>query len=381
MEKESYIDMFIKLSEFISDAVIISKYDKCIGINKAAEKLFNIGEELKGKNVADIFAEHGANNTCNKLKNLGEKKTSFTPFIDKLTSSDGKNKQISVTFISTENHELLIILKDITRERIADKEIKYYSTISHELKTPINIVISSLKLLEIYTKNKNNFVRDDKVKQYINVIRRNCFRVIKIVDDIIDINKIEQGFFKIHLGNFDIVEIVKGLVLSCKEIFEMKGISIDFYSEFDKKIIACDREKIERVILNLLSNSFKFTNKGGYVKISMTKGDNGYIDISVEDNGQGIPSEMQNKVFNKFVQVESEENYCGTGIGLSLVKSIMEAHGGSVELESKYKEGSRFILKLPDRNIKGKKSEDLSYLKFYDDAISNKVNVEFSDIM
>lgn len=381
MEKESYIDMFIKLSEFISDAVIISKYNKCIGINKAAKELFNIGEELKGRNVADIFAKYGASNTCRRLKNLGEKEACFTPFNDQLTSSDGKSKQISVTFTNTEDNELLIILKDITKEKIADKEIKYYSTVSHELKTPINIVISSLKLLEIYTKNKNDFVRDDKVRQYINVIKRNCFRVIKIVNDIIDINKIEQGFFKIHLGNFDVVEVVKGIILSCKEIFEMKGISIDFYSEFDKKIIACDREKIERVVLNLLSNSFKFTSKGGYVKVSITKGDDNYIDISVEDNGLGIPSEMQKKVFNKFVQVESEENYCGTGIGLSLVKSIMEAHGGKVELESKYKEGSRFILKLPDRDVKDKEAEDLSYLKFYDDAISNKINIEFSDIM
>ena len=180
---------------------------------------------------------------------------------------------------------------------------------------------------------------------------QNCYRLSKIINNIVDLSKIEAGFFELNLSNNNIVEIVEEVVNSVIDYTDIKDLSIIFDTYIEEKIIACDPEKVERIILNLISNAIKFSNKGNKIYVNIQE-KNEFIEISVKDNGIGIEDNKLDMIFSRFKQVDKSlsRNAEGAGIGLSLVKAIVEKHKGSIYVESDIGKGSWFIVKLP--NIK-----------------------------
>ena len=164
--------------------------------------------------------------------------------------------------------------------------------------------------------------------------------------------------------------------MSVVDFIKSEGISIEFDTDVEEKIIACDVEKIERIILNLLSNSVKFTPDRGNIFIKITDGKE-FITISVRDTGIGIPKDMHEVIFERFRQVDKSisRNHEGSGIGLSLVKSLVELHGGIIKVESSYGHGSEFIIQLPVLHLK-----DTLLECDYELYNKGKVEMEFSDI-
>lgn len=255
-----------------------------------------------------------------------------------------------------------------------------FSIISHELKTPINIIYSSLQLLE--NSYKNNSILDT-VKlfvKYSEIMKQNCHRLIRMINNIIDMNKIEDGFSDLNLKNNNIIKSIEDITVSIVPYAELKNISVVFDTEIEEKITAFDQEKIERIMLNLLSNSIKFTKQGGHIDVCIYDKKN-YILILVRDTGAGIPQDMFEKIFNPFIQVDTSftRNAEGSGIGLSLVKSLVEMHQGEITVRSKLDIGSEFIIKLPinlvEKEVNEKRTKD-SDLKFN----AQKTKIEFSDI-
>lgn len=254
------------------------------------------------------------------------------------------------------------------------------SILSHELKTPLNIIFGSVQLLESWYKDSSFLPNTDAFMKYSNIMKQNCYRLTRLINNIVDMNKIELGFFTLHLKNNNIIKIIEDITLSVVEYASLKNISIVFDTEIEEKIISCDSEKIERIMLNLLSNAIKFTEAAGNVNISIYDRDE-YILISVKDNGMGIPKDMLEKIFDIFTQVDGSlrRNAEGSGIGLSIVKSLVEMHEGEVNVISQLGTGSEFIIKIPvkvivDDNIIGNQE---------DDRFSNcleKVKIEFSDV-
>jgi len=187
-----------------------------------------------------------------------------------------------------------------------------------------------------------------------------------------------SGFFRVNLSNENIVDVTENIVQSISEYINGKDISIIFDTNTEEKIIACDPEKIERVILNLISNAIKFTNKDGSIFVNLIdKGDT--VEIDVKDTGIGIEEKYLNNIFGRFEQVDKSlsRNVEGSGIGLSLVKSIIEMHDGKISVESKVGEGSIFKIELPVKTIE--ETEVVEQSK----ATNNKIemiNIEFSDI-
>ncbi|GFZ34410.1 hypothetical protein CSC2_49360 [Clostridium zeae] len=250
---------------------------------------------------------------------------------------------------------------------------EFIVNISHELRTPINVLYSSIQLIE-HTDIKNN---EDSVRNYLASMKGNVRRLIKLANNFIYISAIDTGYMKIKMGNYDIVEFVESLTLSTVDTANDKNIELVFDTEFEEKMIAFDSEKIERIMLNLLSNAFKYTKAGGHIEVVLSKEEQ-YVVISVKDDGEGIPEEMQAKIFDRFVRGTSSlvrENE-GSGIGLSLVKELVNMHGGKILLESKVKEGSTFKVYLPD-----KEKDDLDIN--LDDRLVNSENkeIEFSDLL
>ena len=172
----------------------------------------------------------------------------------------------------------------------------------------------------------------------INIIKQNCYRFTKLVNNIIDVSKIESGFLKLNLSNENIVNIIENIVQSVSDYIKVKGLNIVFDTNTEEKIIACDPDKVERIIINLISNAIKFTNASGSIFVNIIdKGDT--VEISVKDTGIGMDKKHLNNIFKRFHQVDKSlsRNTEGSGIGLSLVRSIVKLHGGKISAESKPK--------------------------------------------
>lgn len=253
----------------------------------------------------------------------------------------------------------------------------FFANISHELRTPLNIIYSSLQMLEniLLGKNQDN----GNMYKYLKMMRQNSFRLIKLVNNLIDMTKIDATIYVIKPLNCDIVNLVENITMSTAGYIESKGIFLIFDTDFEEKVISCDPEKIERIMLNLLSNSIKFTHAGGSIFVNIyMNGDE--VNISVKDTGIGIPDEMKELIFDRFIQVDKSinRNREGSGIGLSLVKSLVEMHNGSISVNSILGQGSEFIVSLPDVLTECNCGEE--YYKCLEDQRVERIGIEFSDI-
>ncbi|MGL5085177.1 MAG: sensor histidine kinase, partial [Clostridium sp.] len=194
----------------------------------------------------------------------------------------------------------------------------------------------------------------------------------------IDTTKIDSGSFCLSFVNYDIVKLVEDITLSTLPYIELKKLNIIFDTEIEQLEIKCDPYAIERIILNLLSNAIKFTNDYGNINVLISIKDT-YVCIKVNDDGIGIPRSMRDKIFEKFMQVDNALNRKkeGSGIGLSLVKSIVEMHSGRIFIDSTRMRGSEFVILLP--NIKTLENYDKSICNSYSPNTA-KISAEFSDI-
>lgn len=255
-----------------------------------------------------------------------------------------------------------------------------FSTMSHELKTPVNIIFSALQLLENSYECCSSMNTVDLFLKYSKIMKQNCYRLIRLINNVIDVNKIELGFWSINLRNDDIIRVIEDITLSVVEYAKLKNIELIFDTDEEEIMTAFDSEKLERIMLNLLSNSIKFTKSGGKINVNVyTKDDS--IFISVKDTGIGIPQDMIEKIFDPFTQVDTslKRNAEGSGIGLSLVKFLVQMHNGEITVKSQLDVGSEFIVKLPiklaeDKPIKQENEQDI----VNDNA--EKAQIELSDI-
>ena len=257
---------------------------------------------------------------------------------------------------------------------------EFFANLSHEFKTPLNIILGTMQLInKNIEKNNITYSENFNLRKYNNVIKQNSYRLLKLVNNLIDITRIDAGYYDIKMANYNIVEIIEDITMSITQYAQQKGIRLIFDTEKEEIIIGCDPDKIERIILNLLSNAIKYTDQGGEIKVSITS-NNEKVFVSVKDNGVGISERNLDKIFERFAQDSSSfSRRCeGSGIGLSLVKSLVEMHGGSITVNSKVNEGSEFRFELlnmkviEDKNIRS--LEEISCSKI------EKCDIEFSDI-
>ncbi|WP_195263019.1 HAMP domain-containing sensor histidine kinase [Clostridium sp. 1001275B_160808_H3] len=253
---------------------------------------------------------------------------------------------------------------------------EFFANISHEFKTPINIIYSSMQLLNLYKdKDEKEFMM--YYLKYKNNIRQNCLRSFKLIDNIIDVTKIKKGIYEANFKNINIVDLVEKITNSVAPYVEIKKIIILFDTDIEELIIKCDAYMLERIILNLLSNAIKFTPANGKIMVNIyNKIDN--VEIRVRDTGIGIPKEMKEKIFEKFIQVDKSLNRSteGSGIGLSLVKSLLDLMNGNIYLNTEYKDGSEFVVSLPKYRLI---EENNKYKEEYKLNVE-KISVELSDI-
>lgn len=253
---------------------------------------------------------------------------------------------------------------------------EFFANLSHELRTPINIIYSCIQLLNTSKNNKTNFA--SLYDKYEKTLKQNCFRMLRLVNNLIDITKIDSGFIKMDFINYDIIKLTEDITISVIPYVESKNIDIIFDTDCEELEIKCDPDKIERIILNLLSNAIKFTEPGGKIEVSIFTYKN-WVDIRVKDTGIGIPSHMKEFIFERFIQNDKSlnRNKEGSGIGLSLVKSLVELHNGKVFLRDSNELGSEFSVLLPNVKLENDIEENGS-LDYKTEV--EKISIEFADI-
>lgn len=253
---------------------------------------------------------------------------------------------------------------------------EFFANLSHELRTPINIIYSCIQLLNTSKNNKTNFA--SLYDKYEKTLKQNCFRMLRLVNNLIDITKIDSGFIKMDFINYDIIKLTEDITISVIPYVESKNIDIIFDTDCEELEIKCDPDKIERIILNLLSNAIKFTEPGGKIEVSIFT-DKNWVDIRVKDTGIGIPSHMKEFIFERFIQNDKSlnRNKEGSGIGLSLVKSLVELHNGKVFLRESNELGSEFSVLLPNVKLENDIEENGS-LDYKTEV--EKISIEFADI-
>lgn len=275
----------------------------------------------------------------------------------------------------------LLYKSEKKRREILENDIimkdEFITLITHELKTPINVIYSAIQLIEHIHMDKI----PESVRKLIGTIKLNTFRQLRIVNNLLDITRLNSNQFKLNLKNLDIVLLTKLITESVNIYAGQKDIKLSFETSIDSKNIMIDDEKYERIILNLLSNSIKFTTKGGSINVKVQENiDDNTIVIDVNDTGIGIPKEKYSKIFERFGQVDNNlsRRAEGSGIGLSLVKMLTDIMGGKILLDSEVSAGSTFTIVLPIEEGVGCESNG-GYLD-YDERLINTVDVEFSDI-
>lgn len=279
-----------------------------------------------------------------------------------------------------EQQELLYKSEKKQRE-LLEKDLvmkdEFITLITHEFKTPINVIYSAIQLIEHVHINKT----PEEVRNLIGSIKRNTFRQLRLVNNLLDITRLNSDQFKLNMKNVDIVFLTKLITESVKIYAEQKKINLYFKSNVSSRSTTLDDEKYERIILNLLSNAIKFTLEGGSIIVEVKENiKDKTISISVSDNGIGIPKEMNEMIFQRFAQVESNlsRQAEGSGIGLSLVKMLTDILDGNIELKSELDVGSTFTITLPIKE--SIVDEENEVFIDSDNRLINAINVEFSDI-
>ncbi|MFT5871867.1 MAG: two-component system sensor histidine kinase ChiS, partial [Clostridium sp.] len=256
----------------------------------------------------------------------------------------------------------------------------FFANLSHELRTPLNVICSTIQLIKSLDGSKK--LGEEKIKYYINIMNQNSLRLLRLINNIIDTTKIEANYISLQLKNGDIVYIVEEISQSVAEYIKNHGITLIFDTDVEEKTIAFDEEKIERIMLNLLSNAVKFTEKNGSILVNIfDKGD--FIEISIKDTGIGIPKDKLKFIFERFAQIDksTSRHNEGSGIGLALVKSLVEMHGGEIHAKSIEGKGSEFIITLPVRIVDTKQEENnLKNKEVFETNYKENLSIEFSDI-
>lgn len=264
--------------------------------------------------------------------------------------------------------------REVERQHDLDRmKLKFLTNLSHEFRTPISLIMAPVdKILE---QEGNHF----EVKEQASMIKRNTKRLLNLVNQLLDFRKMEEQELQLKTETQDLISFIEFTVDSFKELSQKEKIDFEFSSQTSSYITKFDADKIERILFNLLSNAFKFSNEGGKVSLNVVIEKENEVIIKVSDKGIGIPKELHNLIFTRFFQNNNNVSILnqGSGIGLSITKEFVQMHGGEIKVESELDKGTTFIIHFPF--IKLYETVDSFEIAQTNKEIEQFVNPEFKE--
>jgi len=253
----------------------------------------------------------------------------------------------------------------------------FFANISHEFRTPLTLILGQVESVM-----SSNIEAKEKGK--LHIANRNARRLLTLINQLLDLSKIEAGGIKLNAQRHNIVSFLKSLFYSFESLADSKNINLKFESESSNIPFSFDADKMEKIICNLISNAFKFTPENGEIKLTANI-TSSYLEIRIKDTGIGIPAESLPHIFNRFYQVDgsSTREQEGTGIGLALTKELVELHKGQIAVSSKVEEGTEFTIQFPigDLSDENENPYKLSAPNNLYDNITNVVDTSVSKLI
>ncbi len=343
---ENERDKFFALSMDILCVVGKDGYFK--RVNPSFEKLLGYSaQELLSTTLFDFIFHEDRERSLNELKKLSEGADTVN-FENRFLRKDGTYCWLSWNCPALEpgNDRLYAVARDITeRKKIDQMKNEFISTVSHELRTPLTSIRGSLGLVSGGLVG----IIPDQAKPLINIALNNCERLVRLINDILDIEKIESGKMEFRMSPLPLLPMLEQSIEMNRAYGQQYQVSFVLEKNDLNPVVNLDGDKLIQVMSNLLSNAAKFSLPDSVVKVKLTEQD-GKVRVSIIDQGSGIPEEFRTRIFTKFAQADSSDSRQkgGTGLGLNIVKAIIERMNGKIDFESEIGKGSTFYFELPE---------------------------------
>ena len=349
-------DRFRELLEAAPDAIMqVDAEGRISLLNRVTEEMFGYTRtELLGKPVEMLVPTARRENHVKHRGSYAHEPS--TRAMGAKLSLDGMRKdgscfpvEISLSPGGTPpDFHVTAIIRDVTERKAADERVRvmqrdFLASMSHELRTPLHTIIGFSELLGEELQGPLN----DKQKRFIGHIHKDSLHLLELINDILDLSKIESGRLTLRPEAFDLDTVVKESIATVRGLADAKHHVIESFVDLRRALVA-DRLRVKQVLVNLLSNAVKFTpDKGRIVVEAHARG--GKVTVSVSDTGIGIPATEHVSIFDKFHQVGATTKGIreGTGLGLAITKRLVEEHGGTIDVESTPGQGSRFSFTIP----------------------------------
>jgi PAS domain S-box-containing protein len=280
----------------------------------------------------------------------GDGNTRWFSSTGKMSEKDGKNKVYGSTIDITKNKnaEKSLIEAKVLAENADRTKSEFLATVSHELRTPLNSIIGFSQIL---SKNKSGNL-NDKERKYLSNILNSGKHLLELINDILDLSKIQADKAELDIETIDINEICEKVTPLIQSYISKKNLSFESIIDCTDTEIKADKTKLIQIMYNLIGNAAKFTPENGSISVNTKHIDDDFY-ISVTDTGIGIPADSKKEIFKNFKQVDSSNTrrYEGTGLGLALVKAYVEMHGGKIWVESELGKGSTFTFTIPQNRF------------------------------
>lgn len=235
-----------------------------------------------------------------------------------------------------------VLMEHKQEEELNEARIQFFMNISHEIRTPMTLILAPLEKLRAMD-------QDEEHQRNYNLIYQNAHRILRLINQLMDVRKIEKGQFSLDYKKIEIVDFLRNLYDVYETSARNRNIKFEFVHEgIDSLEADVDASSFDKILMNLLSNAFKFTSDGGQITMELSHGVEGLFTVAVTDSGVGVPDEEKTKVFKRFYSAKHQNGYIGTGIGLNLTALLVDLHNGSVKVvDNPAGQGSRFVVNLP----------------------------------
>ena len=388
---EYYKIIYEQLLKNMPSGIIISHKHKIMFVNNKVLKLFKLDSEenIINKNISDLIYKEDREKYDKTIKSIDKNEKKESVIHTRFSYNNVMFEAQEIRFYETVHQKIFqvsiidsiedkIKLEDAKRElQLRDVMEKtrdeVLSNISHEFKTPVNVIYSTVQIQDLNLQ-KGDY---DKILEFNKLIKQNCNRLIRLINNFIDSTKLENNKVEIHKKRVNIVSIAEDITMSVINFAKRQKIDVVFDAEQEELYCDIDIDQMERIMLNILSNAIKYNKPNGNIDV-IVKDRKEKVYIDVIDSGIGIPKDRINTIFDRFERMENKNAVIkeGSGIGLSIVKKLVDALDGEINIESEVDKGTtvRLIFK------KSKNQNGIEEVYDISQHLEEKVNLEMSDI-